>query len=380
MQHTHVRNAILGAGAMGSAAAYHLARLGEPVLLIEQFEIGHDRGSSHGEARITRHSYADERYARLMPEAFREWRQLEADAGATFYLRTGGVSLAPPGGDYVARVAASLGAIGCPHRLMSGRDWNAAAPQFRVAEGCEAVFEPDAGVLLAARAMAAEVALARGFGGDRTQILEGCPVVGIDLDADRPTLRTATLRVTADRLIVAAGPWTGRLFPEFADRLRVERQQVLYLRPREVSPYAIGRFPVFIFKGDGPRDAYYGMPEISGGGVKVARHGGDAIDPDADDRAIDERYVDEVREFLRGSLPDLAEAPVARAEVCKYTVAPEEDFLVDFHPERPDVIVASPCSGHGFKFSALIGRVLADLATTGSTSSDVALWRRPGSR
>src|SRR5271157_2650958 len=114
------RNVIIGAGAMGSAAAYRLARRGEPLLLIEQFPLGHDRGSSHGAARITRHSYADPRYARLMPAAFQAWKQLEADAGQPIYIRTGGLSFSPPGVDYVAQVAASLQEIGVPHRKMSG--------------------------------------------------------------------------------------------------------------------------------------------------------------------------------------------------------------------------------------------------------------------
>src|SRR6516165_12593490 len=115
METIEARNVIVGAGAMGSAAAYHLARRGESVLLIEQFALGHDRGSSHGAARITRHSYADPAYARLMPAAFRAWRELEADAGETVYLRTGGVSFSPQGVDYVERVAANLQEIGIPH-------------------------------------------------------------------------------------------------------------------------------------------------------------------------------------------------------------------------------------------------------------------------
>ena len=102
METIEAKNVIIGAGAMGSAAAYHLARRGEPVVLIEQFELGHSRGSSHGAARITRHSYADPRYARLMPAAFRAWRELEADAGESLYIRTGGVSFSPPGVDYAA--------------------------------------------------------------------------------------------------------------------------------------------------------------------------------------------------------------------------------------------------------------------------------------
>jgi sarcosine oxidase len=161
MQHLHARNVVVGAGAMGASAAYHLARRGEPVLLVEQFAPGHDRGSSHGAARITRHSYADPHYARLMPEAFRAWRELEADAGQNLYVRTGGVSLCPPGVDYVGRVAANLEAIDVPCRRMTGRALRRAYPVFGIPDDTDVVFEPDAGMLAAARSVAIEVALAR---------------------------------------------------------------------------------------------------------------------------------------------------------------------------------------------------------------------------
>ena len=137
---------------------------------------------------------------------------------------------------------------------------------------------------------------------------------------------------------------------------------MLYLRPTDASPFGIGRFPVFIFKGAGAEDSFYGMPEFQGMGVKVARHGGPEVDPDIEDRTIGEDYKSTVRNFLRDHIPALADAPIDSTEVCLYTVAPDEQFQVDFLPGRPDVIVASPCSGHGFKFSCLIGRVLADLA------------------
>src|SRR6516162_6166780 len=138
----HEKNAIIGAGAMGSAAAYHLARRGEPVLLVEQFALGHDRGSSHGAARITRHSYAEPHYARLMPAAFAAWRTLEADAGANLYLRTGGISFCPPEIDYVARVTANLAAIGVAHRRMTGRDLRRSYPVFGLPDTTDVVFEP----------------------------------------------------------------------------------------------------------------------------------------------------------------------------------------------------------------------------------------------
>ncbi len=175
MEHIEAKHVIIGAGAMGSAAAYHLARRGEPVVLIEQFALGHDRGSSHGAARITRHSYADPRYARLMPAAFRAWRELEADAGEALYIRTGGVSFSPPEVDYAAQVAANLEELGVPHWRGSGRAWNQRHPVFALPDRYDVVFEPDAGMLRAARAVALQVELARLHGRGQTRVIEQLP-------------------------------------------------------------------------------------------------------------------------------------------------------------------------------------------------------------
>jgi sarcosine oxidase len=366
-----VKNLVLGAGAMGSAAAYHLARRGEPVVLVEQFPLGHDRGSSHGAARITRHSYADPDYARLMLDAFRAWRDLEADAGQTLYIRTGGASIAPEGVDYVDRVAKALDSIGVPHRRMTGREWNRCSPEFALKPTDEVVFEPDAGLLAASRAITAQLDLARQRG---AEILEGRPVRRVDLDGDRPTLVLDDLTIAADRLIVAAGSWTTRLLPSLGLSLRPTRQQVLYFRPTDPAPFAIGRFPAFIYIGAGPEDAYYGMPEGLGMGVKAARHGGPDVDPSIEDRTIDPASIEQVRDFLRQTVPVLADSPIDRTEVCLYTMAEGERFRLGPMPGRADVIIASPCSGHGFKFSTLIGRVLADLAIDGSTSIAIEPW------
>lgn len=370
------RNVVLGAGAMGMAAAYHLARRGEPVLLVEQFAPGHDRGSSHGLARITRHSYADPAYARLMPAAFAAWRTLEADACETLYLRTGGVSFGPPDVDYVARVASSLSSIGVAHARTDGRAWNRAHPAFRLPDDADVVFEPDAGVLKAARAIEVQWDLARRVGPD-TRLLEGVAVRRIDLDGARPTLVTDAGAIEADRLIVAAGAWTGRLMPGLASHLTPTRQTVFYLRPADPSPFALGRLPVFIFKGPGDPDAFYGMPAMLGRGVKVARHGGPSTDPDLAHEGGTADALPPVLAFLRESLPALAEAPVEAVEACLYTMTADEGFRVGAPPGRPDVVVASPCSGHGFKFSCLIGSILADLATTGRTDHDISAWRLP---
>jgi sarcosine oxidase len=375
MERIKAKHVIIGAGAMGSAAAYHLARRGEPVVLIEQFALLHEKGSSHGAARITRHSYADPAYARLMPAAFRAWRELEADAGEVLYIRTGGVSFSPAAIDYAACVAANLSELGVAHWRASGRAWNQRHPAFGLPADYDVVFEPDAGMLRALRAVALEIELARFHGRDQTRVIEQSPVRHIDLEGEKPVVITASAEIVADRVIVAAGGWVKRLLPSLAVPLAVTHQQVLYFKPADSLPFGIGRFPVFIFKGIGPDDAFYGMPEFQNVGVKVARHGGPVCDPDREDRIIGEEYKTTVKRFLRDHIPALADAPLGFSEVCLYTVAPDEQFQVDFLPGRPDVIVASPCSGHGFKFSCLVGRVLADLATAGTTELAIDAWR-----
>jgi sarcosine oxidase len=368
------RNVVLGAGAMGLAAAYQLARRGEPVVIVEQFGLGHDRGSSHGAARITRHSYADSAYARLMPAAFAAWRVLEADAGETLYLRTGGVSFGPAAVGYVDRVAANLEQFRVPHRRMSGAEWNASHPAFALPPDHDVVFEPDAGMLKAARALEVMADLARQLGPD-TRVMEGTAVLAVDLEGARPTLVLDGGRIEAERLIVTAGAWTGRLIPSLKPRLRPTRQSVFYFRPGAAEPFALGRMPVFIFQGEGEQSAFYGMPAALGTGVKVARHGGPATDPRRPDRAVDPADAAPVRAFLRTCLPALADAPIDRSEACLYTMAPDDHFQVALHPGRDDVVVASPCSGHGFKFSCLIGSILADLALERKTAHDIANWR-----
>lgn len=308
---------------MGSATAYHLARRGEPVILIDQFAFRHDRGSSHGAARIIRHSYADPDYARLMLDAFRAWRELEAEAGQPLYIRTGGISISPEWVDYVERVATSLASIDVPHGRMNGTECNRRFPAFGLKASHDVIFEPDAGLLLADRVISAQLELAREHG---AEFIERSPVRRVDLDGDRPRLILDDVELEADRLIVTAGAWTSRLIPPLGVPLRPTRQQVLYFRPADPTAFGIGRLPIFIYMGDEPEDAYYGMPECLGMGVKAARHGGPDVNPSIEDRTIDPAYIDEIRGFLRQTVPSLADSPIDRTEVCLYTMAEGERF------------------------------------------------------
>src|SRR5262249_5397737 len=276
---------------------------------------------------------------------------------------------------YAARVADNLAELGVPHWRTSGREWNQRHPIFGLPDAYDVVFEPDAGILAAARAVAIQVELARLHGGHRTRVIERTPVRHIDLDGSQPAVVTDSARIVAERLIVSAGAWVKKLLPGLPVDLRATRQQVLYFRPSDPAPFQIGRFPAFIFIPAGEQDVYYGMPEFLGLGVKVARHAGPEIDPDIEDRTVGEEYRSVVRRFLHRHIPILPDATIDFTEISLYTVAPDEQFQVDFLPGRSDVIVASPCSGHGFKFSCLIGRILAELAATGTAGLAIEPWR-----
>jgi sarcosine oxidase len=315
-----------------------------------------------------------------MPEAFRAWEHLEADAGEELFIRTGGVSFSPSGVDYAGQVAANLKDLNVPHWRGSGKAWNQRNSAFALPADYDVVFEPDAGMLRASRAVALQVELARIHGADKTKVLDQTPVQRIDLTGPRPIVVTGSAQIVAERLIVSAGAWVTRLLPELPVPLKVTRQQVLYFRPKDPNPFRIGRFPVFIFKGVGEEDAFYGMPEFQHMGVKAARHAGPECDPNAVDRVVSADYTSIVRQFLHRHIPALADAAIDLAEICLYTVAPDDQFLVDFLPGRSDVIVASPCSGHGFKFSCLIGRILADLATAGTSELAIEPWKIPPKR
>ncbi len=186
-----------------------------------------------------------------MPAAFRAWRELEADAGEALYIRTGGVSFSPSGVDYAARVAASLQELDVPHWRTSGREWNQRRPAFGLPDDYDVVFEPDAGMVAASRAVAVQVELARLHGGDRVRVIERTPVRRIDLDGRHPVVVTDASRILAERLVVSAGAWVKRLLPSLPVPLTPTRQQVLYFRPGDRAPFRIGRFPVFIYKGAG---------------------------------------------------------------------------------------------------------------------------------
>lgn len=362
---------VLGLGGMGSAAAYHLARRGARVLGLEQFTPGHARGSSHGRSRIFRVAYFEHPdYVPLVLRAHDLWRDLEAEAGRTLLTLTGGAMIGPRHGELVAGAERSAIVHRLPYELADAIALRSRLPVFEPGEGYAAVLEPQAGVLDPEACVAAH--------------LDGATAAGADLHFEEPALswsaRNGTVEVTtprgryaAARLLVTSGPWTARVLAGLRLPLAVERNVTFWFKPADLDRFGPDRFPIFIWETQDGR-LFYGLPNADGLGLKVARHhAGELVDPDAVGRAVSPGEADEVRGFLRHAIPSADGEPVASL-ACPYTNTPDGHFILDRHPEHEQVVIASPCSGHGFKFCSVIGEILADLALAGRTRHHVDLF------
>ena len=336
---------VVGGGAMGSAAAWCLARDGRRVTLLERFDAGHKRGSSHGRSRIFRLAYPDPFYVELAQRALPLWRELEEDAGEALLTTTGGVDHGPAPG--VHAVADALAAQGARYELM---DANAAAERWPGMRFGEAVlFQPDAGCCNADATVAALQRQAAAHGAEvRTNV---GPVV-VEPAGERVVARAEVGEWRASVAVVACGPWASTVLAGAVDvpPLTVTREQVFYFRPDGDALW-----PSFIHH----RTPYiYGL-DTPGLGVKVAEHHtGAKTDPDDRSFEVDEAGQERVTRYVEEWFPGLRPEPEA-AETCLYTTTPTEDFVVD---RAGPLVVAAGFSGHGFKFTPLIGRFLADLA------------------
>jgi sarcosine oxidase len=364
---------VIGGGVMGCAAAYHLARDGQRTLLLEQFQIGHAFGSSHGHSRIIRLVYDHPAYVALMPAAFRLWRELEAASGTQLLWTTGGLDLGPAGSHDLAAISAALDSQNVAFDLLDQADLARRYPQFQLPAGSVAIYQAESGILDADGCVAALAAGARSSG---ASLHEDEPVLGIEALAEGVEVTTGRARYRAGRAIVCAGSWAGPLLRQVGLELplSVRKEQIAFLAAREAAPFQPGAFPIFIDHGVYGHVAY-GFPFFGLPGLKVAFHvAGPLVDPAADTSAIDVGALDALRGYATRLLPGLT-SDVLYATTCRYTMAPDGHFLVDAHPSHPQILVASPCSGHGFKFGILIGRILADLSQRGVTDHPIELFK-----
>jgi sarcosine oxidase len=377
---------VLGLGAMGSAAVAHLARRGQSVLGLDQFSPPHTLGSSHGQTRIIREAYFENpAYVPLVQRAYVLWDELARERNTRLFCQTGGLMLGRPESVVVAGALRSAREHGLPHEVLSAGQIRQRFPVLHPGEDMIGVLEPRAGILFPEKCVAAHLDVARQHGATlrcNEPVLRCEPVAPAATSGGdgRVRVMTSAGQYEARRLIVTAGAWVTRLFPELALPFRVERQVLFWFEPRaQADAFAPERCPIYLCELE-PGRHFYGFPEM-GEGVKVARHHeGETADPDHVRREVGVAEVDDMRSVLQQLLPD-ANGALRQTTVCLYTNTPDEHFWLDQHPHHPQIFIASPCSGHGFKFSSAIGEVLADWATDREPRLDLRLFRaRDGNR
>jgi sarcosine oxidase len=367
---------VVGLGAMGSAAADTLAGRGLDVIGIEAGSPGHANGSSHGATRIVRRVIEEAPfYVPLAADAIDRWDAISADTGTELLVRSGVLRVALPGSELLTAFRTSAAAHGLAYDELAAADVMERFPAFHVSDQFEAVFEEDAGFVYAARAVATLQARARRRG---AELRFDEPVLGWRADHAGVAVTTAHGVHAAERLVITAGAWTGRLAAELCLPLVAHRIVNVSFEPADRELHGAGRMPAFLVD-DGAaeglpgtpalRGGMYGVPAVPGEGVKVGTSGA-PTDPDRVDRVVTEDEIGLLRAGVARFLPGAA-GPVAATLTCLYTKTPDEHFLIDRHPEHGNVVLASPCSGHGFKYTPAIGAALADLATGATPSHDL---------
>lgn len=351
---------VLGAGINGLSAAYHLSRRKPGKLaVLEQFEVGHGLGSSHGKSRITRSTYSTPKYVELIQTAHREeWPRLALEAGQQFLRPTLGCFFGPGNGSYIDSLRA-VPELELAADILDVSQARRVFPNFRFPDSRAIVRDSTCSVVSAEEAMrwlAGRVAR-------EADLIEHCPVERVEMAPEEIRLHTAQGLYRCGRLVVTAGGWLGRLLPEVAPKLQVAHQDVGYF---EVA--GSEDFPVWVYVPEAG-DSFYGLPEFGRPGVKVARH---RTGPEGDqpDRPISADMPDPVRVELETFVAEQFTHPATciAYEACLYTNTVSEDFLLDHHPDDPRVVIGSACSGHGFKFGPLTGRILCELLLDGRTT------------
>ena len=358
---------VAGLGAMGSAAAYHLAKRGARVLGLDRFITPHAFGSSHGDSRIIREAYFEHPlYVPLVQRAYELWHELEEETRERLFLQTGGLMIGPPEGSLVQGALLSARTHQLTHELLDEAELRRRYSVFHPGGPTVAVWEPRAGILFPEKCIAAHLQSARRLGASFhfeeavhfwRQENGTCEV-----QTDRGNYR-------ASKLVCTAGAWLTGLCPDLKLPLNCTRQ-VLYwfdpaLQPEAFEPQ---RFPVFIFEYELGR-YFYGFPNL-GEGVKVAiHHEGAAAAPETISRTVQDEEVHPLRALLHKYLP-VAAGALRKTSVCMYTNAPDGPFLVEFYPVSSPVLLVSACSGHGFKFSSAMGELVAQLLLEGRARFD----------
>lgn len=350
---------IVGAGGVGSAAAYHAAKRGLRVLALDRFPPGHDRGSSHGQTRIIRQAYFEHPdYVPLLFRAYELWRELEETTGESLLSVNGLLQIGPPDGEVVQGVLESAKRWNLPIERLSEAEFRKRFPQFHFPEGCDAVYEAEAGVLRVEACVKAHAIMAMKCG---AEIREGVNVQGVSSDGSGVRILTDQGVFHAAQAILAPGAWAHDLLGALGVSFQVLRKHLHWFAAERGGWKTSESCPSFLY--ELPHGTFYGLPAIDGQGVKVGEHSGGAVvaDPLHDDRSVEVDDQFRVGQFVATQLRGLGPAPIDH-KTCFYTMSPDQHFVVGRLPEIAKVAFAGGLSGHGFKFTGVLGEALVSLA------------------
>ena len=375
---------VLGLGAMGSAALYQLAKRGQSALGIDQFSPPHNLGSSHGDTRVTRLAIGEgAHYSPLVIRSHELWREIEDETGRELLTITGGLIISSRStsshmhvADFFGTTVAAAETYGIAHEILDARAIRKRFPPFAVRDDEIGYYEYEAGFLRTEACVAAQLALAEKYG---ATIRRNEKVLGFEENSSGVTVKTDKDTYTADRLIVSAGAWLPQLIVRpYAQPFKIHRQMLFWFAPKgPIAPFELGKFPIYIWEIQGRPQAIYGFPAIDGanGGIKVATPQYETeTTPEAVDRTVSDSEKRAMYDYIAPYFPGFSDTCV-KAVVCLYTVTPDAEFVIDTHPGMPRVIIASPCSGHGFKHSAAIGEALAEIVIDGKSRLDLSPFK-----
>lgn len=355
---------VVGLGAMGSAAVADIASRGRKVLGIETGHPAHALSSSHGDSRIIRLAYhEDPAYVPLLRRAYRNWWRLEKRLETDILTRNGVLQIGDPARNLVRNTLASCSEYELAHEVLDKTAMADRFPGFVLDTHEVGVLDPAGGFLRPETAIWGHIRLAAA---DGAELHLGEKVTGVEPGADGVTVRTSLATYRTRSVVIATGAWIAELVPQLAGRVVPARQVVAWYQPADGFAAQPERMPCFLRENDD--DIFFGFPQIGVDGVKFGNHmhPNERIDPNRENEPVDEAETAMLDAFAGRRLPTVASTRV-RTVTCRYTILPDERFLIDHLPGEPSIIVCSACSGHGFKFASALGEVLADLSLDGGT-------------
>ncbi len=359
---------VIGAGSMGMAAGYFLAKSGKKTILLDAFNPPHDKGSHHGETRIIRFAYGEgEEYVPLVLRAKELWAELEQHTGKQIFIPTGVLNVGEKQSDFIQNTIKSSKKYSLPLEVLNAKEIQKRWQGISLSDEYIGSFEPTSGVLRCEECIQAYQELAEQNG---ATILSNRRVKKIDIEDHKVTIKTDNDTFYANSLVISAGAWSKDLLAmlELDAPLSPVRKTFAWYDASEPI-YSQDAFPAFAF--ETPQGIYYGFPSIDGVGLKIGRHdGGELVNPDIPLRTFDERDEADLRKFLIHYMPKVEK--VKYGKTCMYTLTPDEKFIIDLHPRYPNVAIAAGFSGHGFKFSSAVGQTLSNLILSGKNDLDIS--------